>query len=194
MQRPRVLVVDEEVETLDALRECLEPAGWELEIVLKTEFAPEVIGERQMAVVIVSLDLPESSAFDLLKTMHGVEHTPPIIAMSISSASRLKARAKRHGADSFLLKPVDAAKLLAEMAKLTTPKPEAPPKATPKRARKSTAKKAAPTKAKEETTAKKKTAAKKTVKAKTAARKTAARKTTGKKTAGKSTKKKSTKE
>ncbi|MDH3600322.1 MAG: EAL domain-containing protein [Candidatus Tectomicrobia bacterium] len=110
----RVMIIDDELTTLEILQAFLEDAGYR-QFVTTSEAtrALELMESEHPDVVLTDLNMPEVSGFDILAAMRGhseLRHIPAIVLTSADdSATKLKAL--QLGASDFLAKPVDPSEL-----------------------------------------------------------------------------------
>jgi DNA-binding response OmpR family regulator len=109
----KILIVDDETDTLNLLATTLSVAGYEtakassgaIGIGLITEFAPDVI--------ILDMMMPEQSGLDVLNTIHKMFQTPPpVIIFSARGRIEDMVEGMEAGAFKYLVKPVSRDKLL----------------------------------------------------------------------------------
>jgi CheY-like chemotaxis protein len=111
---PRILIVDNDVNAADSLASLLESAGYDDTRVVHTgatalasavEFVP--------AVLLVDLDLPDMSGYDLARhlSQHPQLRQLRIIALTTSSEHPGRELAREAGIERYLIKPVGSAAL-----------------------------------------------------------------------------------
>ena len=121
----RVLVVDDDPESLDVSAMVLRVAGAEVRTAAGPFSAYEVIATWQPTVVLTDLAMPGEDGFMLFRAMRttfgerGV--TVPIVALTAYGTTENRTRALKAGFDLYLTKPIDPRQLtnaVAEMARL----------------------------------------------------------------------------
>ncbi|MFN8420193.1 MAG: response regulator [Anaerolineae bacterium] len=110
----KILVVDDEVETLDLFRAILEMSGFEPVTVLNSVDAITIAEMERPACVLLDVMMPYLDGFTLCKMMrlHPATKTLPIIFVTAYSALDFEDRFKESGADLTLFKPVSMARLI----------------------------------------------------------------------------------
>jgi PAS domain S-box-containing protein len=121
----RVLVVDDDPESLDVSAMVLRVAGAEVRTAAGPFSAYEVIATWQPTVVLTDLAMPGEDGFMLFRAMRttfgerGV--MVPIVALTAYGTTENRTRALKAGFDLYLTKPIDPRQLtnaVAEMARL----------------------------------------------------------------------------
>ncbi len=112
-----IVVIDDEIETIDFLKIALSLRGYEVVGALNAQLGLQLIRERQPDVVIVDLMLPLVSGYEVCRQLRIDPRTArlPIIVLSASDIVAAEKGALAAGADRFILKPPPSIKLLAEM-------------------------------------------------------------------------------
>lgn len=110
----KILVVDDEVETLDLFRAILEMSGFEPITVLNSVDAITIAEMERPACVLLDVMMPYLDGFTLCKMMrlHPATKGLPIIFVTAYSALDFEDRFKESGADLTLFKPVSMARLI----------------------------------------------------------------------------------
>jgi two-component system KDP operon response regulator KdpE len=114
MKKPKILVVDDEPQILRTLRVGLAAHGYDVVSASSGEEALEQAALHSPDVVVLDLNLPGMSGFDVsreLRTWSAV----PIIVLSVREAERDKVAALDQGADDYLTKPFGMDELLARL-------------------------------------------------------------------------------
>jgi diguanylate cyclase (GGDEF)-like protein len=104
-----LLVEDDAVEAL-RLREMLEAKDREVAVVGTAADAVRIFGEREIACVVLDLDLPDGNGHGLVRRLreHPQGTNVPILVFAGVGDSRAKAECLALGADAILDKPLDA--------------------------------------------------------------------------------------
>ena len=112
--RPRVLVVDDELQILRALRVVLREAGFE---VIAAQSAPEALdlaAVRAPRAAIVDLVLPDGDGVEVTRSLREWSDMP-ILVLSAVGEEEQKVRALEAGADDYITKPFGARELVARL-------------------------------------------------------------------------------
>jgi two-component system KDP operon response regulator KdpE len=110
----RILVVDDEVQILRALRTSLRGAGYEVATAETAEGALAEAAMRPPAAIILDLVLPDGSGTDVARELR-TWSTSPIIVLSAVGDEHEKVAALDAGADDYVTKPVGIDELLARL-------------------------------------------------------------------------------
>lgn len=103
--RPRLLIVEDEPDTLLLLRLNLEAAGFETALAADGPTALRRIDEVDPHVVVLDLMLPGKDGWSILAELAGRAHRPAVVVCSAKRAPRDRARAADLGASAFVPKP-----------------------------------------------------------------------------------------
>ena len=115
---PRILVVDDDLDTLGLMRVVLSRAGYK---VATASHWGEVTDHLQTAlekqtpfdVVILDIMMPERSGYDVYRSMQVIlPKMPPVIFLSAKNSVDAMVRASELGAAKYLTKPTTQDKLL----------------------------------------------------------------------------------
>ena len=107
MPSARILIVEDERQTVDTLRDLFEQHGYETEVALNKQVALTILQERSMDIAIVSTSVQDSSGGDILHEVRRVSASMPVIMISDHKSKRVEASSIKAGAKIFLLKPLD---------------------------------------------------------------------------------------
>ncbi len=106
----KILIVDDDPLLIEILVAYLEDVGYRnIVTVDDSRTAVDTILSEKPDVVLLDLNMPEVSGFDVLQTMRAtpeLRHTPVVVLTSSTDAPN-KLRALEYGATDFLAKPVD---------------------------------------------------------------------------------------
>jgi two-component system KDP operon response regulator KdpE len=121
----RVLVCDDEVQILRALRVILRDAGYEAVTAASGEEALDRAAVKPPAAAILDLMLPDLDGVEVTKRLRGWSEMP-IIVLSAVGEEEAKVRALAAGADDYVTKPFGPPELVARLeAVLRRAKPDA---------------------------------------------------------------------
>lgn len=110
--RRRLLIVEDEPDTLLLLRLNLEAAGFETALAADGPTALRRIDEVDPHVVVLDLMLPGKDGWSVLAELAGRAHRPAVVVCSAKRASRDRARAAELGAAAFVPKPFEMEELV----------------------------------------------------------------------------------
>jgi two-component system KDP operon response regulator KdpE len=110
----RVLVVDDELQILRALKVILRDAGYESVAVATAEEALDAAATRPPDAAIVDLVLPDGDGIEVCRQLRSWSEMP-IIVLSAIGEEEQKVRALEAGADDYVTKPFGARELVARL-------------------------------------------------------------------------------
>lgn len=119
MPVPTVLIVDDHPLFRDALNAALEQAypdgSKSLEASTLAE-AANILGEEQISLVLLDLNLSDSSNFDGLTRLRGIRANTPIYVVSATESAEAFSKARSLGANGYLPKSLSMEDLSAALA------------------------------------------------------------------------------
>lgn len=132
----RVLVVDDEIDTLNLLRTILEISGYQAFTTLNSVDAITLAEVEHPDCVLLDIMMPQLDGFTLCKMMrlHPATQNLPIVFVTAYSALDLEDRRLEAGADMVLPKPIGMDVLIEAVEKATamrSARVEAPPVVVP---------------------------------------------------------------
>lgn len=113
MKGARILVVDDDVAILRAVRRSLEGAGYDVETLDRGAPVVEKVAVFAPDVILLDLVLPDADGIDLAAKLRTGRAS--IIVLSAIGDDRKKVRALDEGADDYLTKPFSVDELLARI-------------------------------------------------------------------------------
>lgn len=114
MSAGRVLVLDDEAQIRRVLRTSLVAGGFVVREARRGEEALEMIREELPDLLIVDINLPGMSGFEVCREIREA-YDVPIIMLSVRNNERDKVRALDSGADDYVVKPFGIQELLARI-------------------------------------------------------------------------------
>jgi len=109
-----ILVVDDEIEIVRALRRTLTAHGYKVFTASSGEEAVEVTSKRRPDLLLLDLLLPGMSGLEVCRRVR-MESNIPIIVLSVKGAERDKVEALDLGADDYIPKPFGMDEVLARV-------------------------------------------------------------------------------
>jgi CheY-like chemotaxis protein len=120
MAVPKVLVVDDDRESRDLLREVLEANGYSVEAVQDSSSArKELDGVNIYQVIVADLRMPGESGIELLRDLRRRNTSHHIVLMSSFISDSERQQATELGVDAMLDKPFRLSELVELMARVT---------------------------------------------------------------------------
>jgi len=111
---PRVLVVDDELQILRALRVVLRDAGFEVMAAQSAQEALDLAAVRPPRAAIVDLVLPDGDGIEVTRRLREWSEMP-ILVLSAVGEEEQKVRALQAGADDYVTKPFGTRELVARL-------------------------------------------------------------------------------
>jgi CheY-like chemotaxis protein len=125
----RVLVVDDELDARDLLRELLEGAGATVLAVESAAAALDAVTSWHPDIVVSDIGMPAKDGYTLVQEIRALTdpraRSVPAIALTAYTGVDDVARARRAGFQAHLAKPIDAADLLSAIVAVLHPNPAA---------------------------------------------------------------------
>jgi CheY-like chemotaxis protein len=105
---PKILIVDDSVDTCDTLRRLLGRAGWEVLCVNEGPLAAQRLREIEAEVVLLDVMMPEVDGFGVLAQIRSDPKTArtKVVMYSALADDQTKQRARDAGANDYLVKGV----------------------------------------------------------------------------------------
>ncbi|MCT4620959.1 MAG: response regulator transcription factor [Marinisporobacter sp.] len=130
MNSEKILVVDDEVEIGEIIKDFLEIEGYEVLLAFDGEEAINIFEKHQPQLVILDLMLPKIDGMEVCRTIRA-KSIVPIIMLSAKGANTDKILGLGFGADDYMTKPFDSGELVARVkshlrryTKFSTPAPD----------------------------------------------------------------------
>ncbi len=109
------LVVEDEKHIGRALKLNLEIEGIRAEVCETAKDAAQKLLNHQYSVILLDVELPDMSGFDLCRKLRYAHNFTPVIMLTVRSSAQDKVEGLEAGADDYLPKPFGFAELLARM-------------------------------------------------------------------------------
>lgn len=126
----RILVVDDEPDTLGLIKLTLQTAGYQVQTTTGGREALRLVREEPFDVVILDIMMPDVSGFDVMRELNNdPTPPPPVIFLTARSGEEDQEIGMSLGVTHYLLKPITRGGLLdaINQALGTTPEPDASP-------------------------------------------------------------------
>lgn len=114
MNSKRILIVDDERELARIISEMLEGCGFDADIAGSAEDAYELLGQKSYHLIILDINLPDSTGFEICKALRKLSQVPVIFA-SARTAENDRITGFDIGGDDFLSKPYSMKELLSRV-------------------------------------------------------------------------------
>ena len=126
----RILLVEDEIEIQNFLRDSLIDAGYELEIAGDGQTAEVLAAQHPFDMLIVDLGLPDQDGITLILRLRAMGVTAPVLILSARRSVDDRVRGLEQGGDDYLTKPFAVAELLARLRNLLKRNSPRPAEAT----------------------------------------------------------------
>lgn len=115
---PRVLIADDQVDVLEALRLLLKPEGYVIDTATSPQHILRALELKDYDVVLMDLNYARDTTsgeegLDLLQRIHTADESLPVVVMTAWGTVNVAVEAMRRGARDFLQKPWDNERLLS---------------------------------------------------------------------------------
>ncbi|MFM8406499.1 MAG: response regulator transcription factor [Pirellulaceae bacterium] len=115
-RQPRVLIVDDDFEIIEAVRYALEEQGYEVLVARDGNQGLAMAEQVQPDLMLLDMMMPKRSGFLVLESLHRASLPPMrIIMMTANEGERHKAYAEMLGVDDYLRKPLAIDRLMASV-------------------------------------------------------------------------------
>lgn len=113
--KARILIVDDEIAIVRALRRGLIANGYEIFAAADGEKALESLEQHRPDLILLDLKLPGMSGLEVCKRIRAHSNLPPIIVISVKDTEPDKVQALDLGADDYVSKPFGINEILARI-------------------------------------------------------------------------------
>lgn len=120
LNRKKLLAIDDEVEILDAVKDGLESAGYEVRVANSGALGLEIAQEFKPDMIFLDISMPQMNGFQFLDKLNAdpeIGKTPVVLVSGYGDTDNIfKAQASRYVRD-FVIKPFQAIDLI-DLARL----------------------------------------------------------------------------
>ena len=128
MNKPRLLLVDDESAITTNLAPFLERVGFDVTVAADGEEALRQVGARNPELIILDVLMPKLDGREVLRRLRQAGNWTPVILLTRVGESTERAMALEEGADDYLNKPFDPHELVARIRSvLRRARPGQPP-------------------------------------------------------------------
>lgn len=118
LRKPRLLVIDDDSETIDLLKIILEPNDFEVVTTTSGCEGVQLAHQLKPDVMIVDLLMPDMDGLNVCREVRKFS-SAPILVLSAVGKPGMATQALDEGADDYLIKPMNHNLLVASLKKLT---------------------------------------------------------------------------
>ncbi len=123
-QAQHILLVDDELELLDTLKDRLEMYGFKVTTTNSGNKAFEIFNNHHIDAIISDIRMPDGDGIELLKNIKASSRCTPVVTFITAHSDLEKKEAYKLGAEGVFEKPFDFSKLRKHIQKLLTPTKE----------------------------------------------------------------------
>jgi len=117
MQKPQILLVDDDKNLLRVLTYQIQQSGFDVVPVTSALQALKLLEEKPIGLVLTDLRMPEMDGLELLRRIRESDRKMPVIVLTAHGSIDKAVEAIKLGASDFLTKPVEKAELEHSIAK-----------------------------------------------------------------------------
>jgi DNA-binding response OmpR family regulator len=114
----KVLIVDDEIKVTSFIKKGLEEYGLEADVALDPDTARKKLAAGKYHVIILDVNLPQMSGFELCKLIRQQDEIIPILMLTAMGTTNDKLTGFDAGADDYLVKPFEFGELMARLRAL----------------------------------------------------------------------------
>ena len=110
----RILVVDDDVLVVEALKELLTSSGYEVRVATRGQEALEIVDKERFDLLILDVVMPKMTGFDLCREVRKRDDemsAVKIIMLTAKTEARDLQSEERCGCELYLTKPIDPGRL-----------------------------------------------------------------------------------
>lgn len=115
----KILVIEDEVRTIQLIRQGLEEQQWEVDIAYDGAMGFQLATRQAYALIISDIILPGMNGLELCRKLRGVGVSSPILLLTALGTTDDKIEGLDAGADDYLTKPFEFKELMARVRALT---------------------------------------------------------------------------
>lgn len=121
MSQIRVLIVDDEEDFLELVRERLEFGGYLVDTATDGKKALIMIAQQKPDIILLDLMMPHMNGYEVCERLKNDEMYMdiPIIILTAKAQEEDKRRGLRAGADDYLVKPFEPKELISKIEEFT---------------------------------------------------------------------------
>ncbi|MCF6268375.1 MAG: sigma-54 dependent transcriptional regulator [Melioribacteraceae bacterium] len=107
-----ILIIDDEIEICESIKMILEYEDYNVDYFTDAKKGIEQLKEREYSVLLLDIQMPAITGFEVLNRISSMEASPNVIMISAHSSLENAVKATKLGAFDFIEKPIDREKLL----------------------------------------------------------------------------------
>lgn len=114
LMKKQILIIEDDSDLALITRDMLENYGYEVEIAGNCEEAFDLLTDRQFKLLLMDINLPDGSGFDVCRELRRMSRVPVLFASARTSEDD-KIKGLDMGGDDYLAKPYSLRELLARV-------------------------------------------------------------------------------
>ncbi|MGV8918336.1 MAG: response regulator transcription factor [Pseudomonas sp.] len=118
MNKPRVLIVDDDAELAGMVQELLVREGWAVQSVLTADDGEQALAQWQPDAVLLDVMLPDANGFDVCRRWRAAQPALGIVMLTARGDPMDRVLGLEIGADDYLPKPFEPRELVARIRAL----------------------------------------------------------------------------
>ncbi len=111
----KILVIEDELKTLNILKRGLQQAGYEVDVAVDGLEAYDKIRDGECDIILLDLMLPKLSGWELISVIRKFKHAAPLIALTARAGIKDRVQGLKLGCDDYVVKPFSFEELLARI-------------------------------------------------------------------------------
>lgn len=113
--RPLIVVVEDEVELSNLIAQHLEEAGMNVQVYPKCAPAIRFLQHNFANLILLDVNLPDGSGFDLIKQLKAEDINVPVIFLTANTHDEAKVQGLNLGGDDYITKPFSYTEVVARI-------------------------------------------------------------------------------
>ncbi len=114
MQNRKILIIDDDEDLSMIITDMLESKGFEVSYAASSEEAFDILSERSFDIILLDINLPDASGFEICRQLREVSNVPVIFASARTSETD-RITGFDIGGDDYLPKPYSMKELLSRI-------------------------------------------------------------------------------
>ena len=116
----RILVVDDEKDVLEIIKDRLESYGYEVETLTDGQQCIEFLKKDSIDLILLDIEMPEMDGIEVLEIVHRDYSNIPVIILSATTTRATARGTLEKGAVDYILKPFSPEELMEKVRKYTS--------------------------------------------------------------------------
>jgi len=116
----RILVVDDEADVLEIIKDRLESHGYEVATLTHGQQCIEFLKKDSVDLILLDIEMPEMNGMEVLEIVHRDYPHIPVIILSATTTRATARGTLEKGAVDYILKPFSPVELMEKVRKYTS--------------------------------------------------------------------------